>query len=409
MGNRHRHIDIPFADFSSSPASSPAPTAFDNAFAAISNSDTSTVSVIDNAFAATSVSNNAFAAVPVSDNAFAAVPVSDNAFAAIPVSDTSTVSVIDNAFAAVPVSDNTFAAISNSDTSTVSVIDNAFTATSVSDNAFAAVPVSDNAFAAIPVSDTSTVPVSDSAFAATSVSDNAFNAVSVIDNAFTATSVSGYGMTRRSYLIDPKVVLRKRRMLVQEVKQGDASLCVCCSEYNCFEGRDYCLKGCICDCYTRWEGRTSGLKKGDTGKDGMMERPEWDLNMPVDHANSENFCQRFVGHMDGTVDVYPLCLQHGCTICGLLQISNCQWRKDGTIHRKDRTILKPWVPWQRQLIWVKEFERGVVALLLGGGTTSTTQGANFIGESLDENDEAFGGSIGFPTERRPSSVQRQID
>ena len=104
---------------------------------------------------------------------------------------------------------------------------------------------------------------------------------------------------------------------------------------------------------------------GDTGEDGMMGKPNWDQD--TDYTNSEDFCWQFVGHMDGTVDVYPLCLQHGCTICRLLQILNCQWRKDGTIHWKDQTILKPWVSWQCQLIWVKEFKRGVITLLLRGG------------------------------------------
>ena len=42
-------------------------------------------------------------------------------------------------------------------------------------------------------------------------------------------------------------------IFVREVKKRHG--CACCSSYNCFEGRDYCLKGCVCDCYMTWEGR----------------------------------------------------------------------------------------------------------------------------------------------------------
>ena len=38
-------------------------------------------------------------------------------------------------------------------------------------------------------------------------------------------------------------------------EKGDVRGCICCLSYNCFEGRDYCLKRCVCDCYEAWEGR----------------------------------------------------------------------------------------------------------------------------------------------------------
>ena len=69
----------------------------------------------------------------------------------------------------------------------------------------------------------------------------------------TDSSFAVKGREIRSCLIDPSVVQRKRgiSILVPAAKKGDASgcVCACCLAYNCFEGKDYCLRGCVCDRY----------------------------------------------------------------------------------------------------------------------------------------------------------------
>ena len=94
----------------------------------------------------------------------------------------------------------------------------------------------------------------------------------VIDSSFTVKK----GEAVRSCLIDPSVVQRKRGTFVPVAKKGDASACVCdcCLAYNCFERRDYCLKGCVCDCYETSEGRMQMERKIEEERDRMCEGEE---------------------------------------------------------------------------------------------------------------------------------------
>ena len=77
---------------------------------------------------------------------------------------------------------------------------------------------------------------------------------SVADNSVAVNSltISRKEEVGKCFPIVPSVVLRKRGILVRGEK-GD--VCACCSLYNCFEGRDFCLNGCVRDCYKTWEGR----------------------------------------------------------------------------------------------------------------------------------------------------------
>ena len=68
--------------------------------------------------------------------------------------------------------------------------------------------------------------------------------------------------------------------------------------------------------------------------------------------------------------------------------------------------VRPWIPWRGQFAWIKEFERGVLACLLEGEAVRERKEVNF---TEDENDEAFGSSIGYPTSRRPCDARRTID
>ena len=152
------------------------------------------------------------------------------------------------------------------------------------------------------------------------------------DNVLTATYY-GPDMARRSYLINPAIELHKRGILAQEVKSGNTCLCICCLDYNCFEGRDYCLKGCICNCFMRWEGRKLVLKEGDKRKNNFNALENPNLEPDTDYANPAHICRLFVGHMDRMINILPLCLQPGCVcVCNLLFINHC---------------MRPEGPWQR--------------------------------------------------------------
>ena len=80
----------------------------------------------------------------------------------------------------------------------------------------------------------------------------------------------------RSCLIDPSIVQRKRGISVKAKEKGDASagVCACYLAYNCFEGRDYCLKGCVCDCYETWEGRKQMERKIENERERRYEEEE---------------------------------------------------------------------------------------------------------------------------------------
>ena len=84
----------------------------------------------------------------------------------------------------------------------------------------------------------------------------------------------------RSCLIDPPAVQRKRgiSISVQAKEKGDVSACVCacCLSYNCFEGREYCLKGCLCDCYETWEGRKQMEGKIEEERERRCEEEDLD-------------------------------------------------------------------------------------------------------------------------------------
>ena len=78
----------------------------------------------------------------------------------------------------------------------------------------------------------------------------------------------------RSCLIDPSVVQRKRGISVHAAEKGDVCVCVCCLSYNCFEGREYCLKRCLCDCYETWEGRMQMERKIEEEREQRYEEEE---------------------------------------------------------------------------------------------------------------------------------------
>ena len=90
------------------------------------------------------------------------------------------------------------------------------------------------------------------------------------------------------------------------------------------------------------------------------EESREDLDTEYHH---KDLCRRFIADTGGIIDIQPLCLRPGCSKCEFLQ--STKWKRDGTIRKRGRLTTKPWVPWRRQLIWIEEFERGVLVRLFG--------------------------------------------
>ena len=148
----------------------------------------------------------------------------------------------------------------------------------------------------------------------------------------------------------------------------------------------------------------------------------------------KDLCRRFIADTKGIIDIQPLCLRPGCSKCEFLL--SIKWKRDGTIRKNGRLVARPWIPRIRQFIWLEKFERGVLARFVrerergfarkrdfameielkereskergSKGRESKGRESNFIGQPEDENDEAFGSSIGFPTDRRPCDARRAI-
>ena len=369
-----------------------------------------------------------------------AVDVADDDVDVVSVIEAVAVDVADDVVDVVSVLDAVADDVVDDDVSVLDAVadDDVVDVVSVIDAVAVDVVVDDDVVDVVSVIDAVAVDVADNVVDVVSVLDAvADDAVaddfSVATSAVTSLSVPRQGDVGKNSLIDSSVVSRKRGIYVWEVKKGDASVCACCSSYNRFEGRDYCLKGCVCDCYMTWEGRERIKRKveeerirrdedeedreeGERRRDRRLRKwkyeeerncdgkssdgksrgvypdvREWgdrdevrargreDCQWDLDPDYSEDFWRRFVANIDGTIDTYPLCLRLGCMICDFLQVT--RWEKDGTIHRKGRSIARPWVPWRRQFIWIEEFERGVLARLIGGEVTATALGANSIGQS----------------------------
>ena len=58
---------------------------------------------------------------------------------------------------------------------------------------------------------------------------------------------------------------------------------------------------------------------------------------------------------------------------------------------------------------VRESKVGELKVRESKERESKERESDFIGQPEDENDEAFGSSIGFPTDRRPCGARRAID
>ena len=174
---------------------------------------------------------------------------------------------------------------------------------------------------------------------------------------------------RRSCLIDPSVVQRKRGTFVPVVKKGDVRACVCCLSYNCFEGREYCLKGCVCDCYETWEGRKEMEQKIEEERERRHEEEEdrereesrEDLDTEYHH---KDLCRRFIADTEGIIDIQPLCLRAGCSKCEFLQ--STKWKRDGTIRKRGRLTTRPWIPWRDNSSGLKNLNEGSSFVCLEG-------------------------------------------
>ena len=205
----------------------------------------------------------------------------------------------------------------------------------------------------------------------------------------------------RCCLIDPSVVQRKRGTFVPAVKKGDVRACVCCLSYNCFEGREYCLKGCVCDCYETWEGRTlmerkiveererryeeeedqereenwkkereeswkkereeSWKKEREESWEKEREESREDLDTEYHH---KDLCRRFIADTEVIIDIQPLCLRAGCSKCEFLQ--STKWKRDGTIRKRGRLTTRPWIPWRDNSSGLKNLNEGSSFVCLEG-------------------------------------------
>ena len=54
------------------------------------------------------------------------------------------------------------------------------------------------------------------------------------------------------------------------------------------------------------------LKEGDTREINLKALENPNLEPDTDYTNPAYICRRFVGQMDGTIKILPLCLQPGC-------------------------------------------------------------------------------------------------
>ena len=121
-------------------------------------------------------------------------------------------------------------------------------------------------------------------------------------------------------------------------KKRDAStrVCACCLSYNCYEGREHCLKGCMCDCYGTWEGRKQMDRKIEEEREQRYEE-EVDLGAEESwkreleevlkgerersremrdldtECHRKGLCRRFIADSEGVVDIQPLYLRSGCS------------------------------------------------------------------------------------------------
>lgn len=147
---------------------------------------------------------------------------------------------------------------------------------------------------------------------------------------------------------------------------------------------------------------------------GAMEKPDlqrqWERWVRYRQAIEEDsqMCRRFIGKMDGVIREEKSCLRKSCGRCW-------QWRRiDG----------EPFIPWDVQLRWIREFFEGVryrvewgeretkevyLAGASKGGYKRVMPQSKLEGPAIEE-EAVFGTAYSrFPTDRRPSSFHLEVD